>query len=213
MKATDLLEEQHREVRDLFDRIEGASGSEQRALFTEIARNLVAHDAIEREIFYPACEQALGMTEELGEALVEHGVVEFCLFEADEAKPEQFKHKCTVLREILDHHIDEEEDEFFPKVEKALGDENLESLGEEMQSRFQEAMRSDFRGPLHENLRQVLSGAMKTKPAQKKRSTTAQASSRGRATPNRKGTSSRSSSSSKNGNKRTSARNGSRRHA
>jgi hemerythrin-like domain-containing protein len=165
MKATDLLEEQHREVRDLFKRIEGASGPEQRSLFAEIASNLVAHDAIEREIFYPACEQALGMTDELGEALVEHGVVEFCLFEADEAKPDQFRHKCTVLREMLDHHIDEEEGEFFPKVAEALGDAKLESLGQEMQRRFQEAKRNDYHRRLHENLRQVLGGAMKTKPA------------------------------------------------
>jgi hemerythrin-like domain-containing protein len=209
MKATDLLEEQHRVVRDLFKRIEGASGSEQRALFAEIASNLVAHDAIEREIFYPACEQALGMTDDLGEALVEHGVVEFCLFEVDEAKPEQFKHKCTVLREMLDHHIDEEEDEFFPKVEKALGEEKLESLGEEMQRRFQEAKRNDFRGPLHENLRQVLSGAMKTKPTQKKPPRSKQASSRGRGATNGKRPVARAGSGSKSS-KRTSLRNGAR---
>lgn len=212
MKATDLLEQQHREVRDLFKRIEDASGSEQRTLFAEIASNLVAHDAIEREIFYPACERVLGMTDELGEALVEHGVVEFCLFEADEAKPEQFKHKCTVLREMLDHHIDEEEDEFFPKVEKALGEEKLESLGEEMQRRFQEAKRNDFRGPLHENLRQVLSGAMKTKPAQKKAPRSNQAGARGRVVTNRKREVARAGSGPKSG-KRNSARNGSRRHA
>lgn len=200
MKATDLLEEQHREVRALFKRLEEeSSATEQRKLFDDIARNLVAHDAIERELFYPECEAKLGMDDMLGEALVEHGVVEFCLFEADEAKPEHFKYKCTVLREMLDHHIDEEEDELFPKVEKALDEERLESLGEEMQTRFEAIKQSDVRIPLHENLRQVLSGAIKTQPSSKTTSSkrdTAPPRSRPRAKT-----------------KRSSPRNGARRHA
>jgi hemerythrin superfamily protein len=188
MKATDLLEEQHREVRALFKRLEGAADSiEQRKLFDDIARNLVAHDAIERELFYPECEAKLGMNDMLGEALVEHGVVEFCLFEADEAKDDQFKYKCTVLREMLDHHIDEEEDELFPKVEKALGEKRLESLGEEMQARFEKVKQSDVRIPLHDNLRQVLSGAIKTR-SHKVNTTRSRSSTKGkRPSPHRNG--------------------------
>ena len=73
--ATSLLTQQHDEVKALFKRIEGASSRAAKVkLFEELAHNLVAHDAIEREIFYPACERALGMTDLLGEALVEHGV-------------------------------------------------------------------------------------------------------------------------------------------
>jgi hypothetical protein len=204
MKATDLLEEQHREVRALFKRLEGESSAvEQRKLFDDITRNLVAHDAIERELFYPECEAKLGMDDILGEALVEHGVVEFCLFEADEAKPEQFKYKCTVLREMLDHHIDEEEDELFPKVEKALGDERLVSLGQEMQARFEKVKQSDVRIPLHENLRQVLSGAIKTRSSHK-------ASSARSSTKGKRPSSPRKSSSPRNS---SSSRNGARRHA
>ncbi|HEY8946363.1 MAG TPA: hemerythrin domain-containing protein, partial [Polyangiaceae bacterium] len=110
MKATDLLKKQHREVRDLFKRIEKVSRNDvKRDLFEELAANLVGHDAIEREIFYPACEEELGMTDLLGEALAEHGVVEFCLYLADQAPEEDFEYKCTVLKEVLEHHIEEEE--------------------------------------------------------------------------------------------------------
>ncbi len=170
MTATQLLQKQHEEVRGLFKRIEDTEDSAQkRQLFEELATNLVAHDAIEREIFYPACEKAMGMDDVLGEALVEHGVVEFCLFCADEAKEDDFDYKCEVLREMLDHHIDEEEDELFPKVEKALGAEQLESLGDAMQRRFDKAKQADFRAPLHDNLKQVLSGAIKPKPGATRR--------------------------------------------
>ena len=87
MKATDLLEKQHRDVADLFERIEKSKDAEKKsALFEELASNLAAHDAIEREIFYPACEEEMGVTDLLGESLVEHGVVEFSLYLADEAR-------------------------------------------------------------------------------------------------------------------------------
>jgi hemerythrin superfamily protein len=165
MKATDLLKQQHNEVKTLFKHLEKTNGGKSNEIFEKLAASLVAHDAIEREIFYPACEEGMGMTDLLGEALVEHGVVEFSLYLADQAKEDDdFEAKCTVLRELLEHHIDEEEDEFFPKVEKALGDEALEDLGAEMKHRFDQALQEDFRVVLHGNLQQVLAGATKTKP-------------------------------------------------
>jgi len=166
MNAIELLKQQHREVEDLFAQIEKAEQqSEQTRLFQELATKLVGHDAIEREIFYPACEEALGLTDELGEALVEHGVVEFSLYQADQAagKPD-FEFKVSVLKELLQHHIQEEEREFFPKVQKALGDEKLESLAEELEDAFEDSISEDYHAPLFENLRQVLVGALKPVP-------------------------------------------------
>lgn len=159
--ATELLTEQHEEVKALFKKIEKAkSHAEKTKLFEELAANLVAHDAIEREIFYPACKRAMGMTDLLGEALVEHGVVEFSLYQADQAKKDDFDFKCKVLSEIVEHHVKEEEDEFFPKVEKALGKERLLELGARMKERFEQAKEADFRAPLAGNLKQVLTGAI-----------------------------------------------------
>lgn len=159
MKATELLKSQHEEVKDLFERIESTKSQEEKnRLFEELATNLVAHDAIEREIFYPACEKKMGMTKLLGEALVEHGVVEFSLHLADSARGgSDFEHKMKVLSEMVDHHVTEEEEELFPKVDKALGPE-LEALAAKMTLRFEEVKGNDFRGPLHEKLEQVLAG-------------------------------------------------------
>jgi hypothetical protein len=166
MKATELLKSQHREVESLFKRIEKAKeDSDKQELFEELAANLVAHDAIEREIFYPACEEEMGMNELLGEALVEHGLVEFSLYQADQAQgDEDFEFKCTVLQEVVEHHVEDEEKEFLPKAEKALGKARLEELGAEMEQAFEMAKAKDFRGPLHRNLKQVLAGAIKPSP-------------------------------------------------
>ena len=162
MKATDLLKSQHRDVEKLFKKIEKAEDDEKGDLFVELASSLVAHDAIEREIFYPACEKKMGMTDLLGEALVEHGLVEFSLYEAYKADgDETFDFKVTVLEEVVEHHVKEEEKEFFPKVERALGKELLEELGAKMETRFEEVKAADFSGPLLDNLKQVLAGTIK----------------------------------------------------
>ena len=183
--ATDLLKAQHEEVKELFKKIEKAStrGAKTK-LFDQLAANLAAHDAIERELFYPACEKAMGMTDLLGEALVEHGVVEFSLYQADEARRDaSFSFKCQVLSEIVEHHVKEEEEEFFPKVERALGREKLVELAVRMKERFEAAKASSFRPPLHSNLKQVLAGALKPakKGAGRKTAASVQAAKRRRA--------------------------------
>jgi len=161
--AIDLLKTQHQDVKTLFKRIEKASTRAAKTkLFDELAGNLAAHDAIEREIFYPACEKGMGMTDLLGEALVEHGVVEFSLYQADQArKDKDFSFKCQVLSEIVEHHVKEEEEEFFPKVQKALGKEKLLELGARMKQRFEQAKAKDYHPALKSNLKQVLAGALK----------------------------------------------------
>jgi len=170
MKATELLKTQHEAVQNLFQHIEQAAERKEKArLFHQLATHLVAHDAIEREIFYPACEEKMGMSPALGEALVEHGVVEFCLFQADQAvlgagteEADEFDYKCTVLKEIFEHHLRDEENDFFPQVEAALGAARLEELTEPMLALFEDCCQGDFRDALYTNLEQVIAGVMKT---------------------------------------------------
>jgi hemerythrin-like domain-containing protein len=174
MKATELLENQHREVERLFDAFENAEGSEKRRIFSELATAIVGHDAIEREIFYPACQRQMGKSDLLGEALVEHGVVEFSLFKADTARrPEDLEACVKVLKDVLEHHIEEEEHELFPKVTRALGGARNEKLGVRLEERFAEVIEEDFRTLLYPNLRQVVAGAVATKPVAKTRASRA----------------------------------------
>jgi hypothetical protein len=163
--ATNLLMRQHREVKALFKAIEKAPNRAAKAdLFEKLGAALVAHDAIEREIFYPACQKAMGTTKLLGEALVEHGVIEFCVYEADRArKDEDFDFQCQVLSEMVLHHVKDEEQEFFPQVEKRFSLDELEQLGKRMQARFVAAEREDFRAAVVANLKQVLAGTLQPK--------------------------------------------------
>lgn len=163
MKATDYLKAQHREVEELFAALEKADGVQRQELFEKLASNLVGHDAIEREIFYPACEDKMGVNEVLGSSLVEHGLVEFSLLRADEnIESEFFDHFITVLKENVEHHVKEEENSLFPLVDNYFEAPELEELGSKLEKRYAKALATDFRGPLVENVREVLAGALKT---------------------------------------------------
>jgi len=145
MQATAFLRRQHEEVARLFDAIETAGSADKRDRFLELASMLVGHDRIEREIFYPVCEEAMGLEGERCEALVEHGVIKLSLYEANEALGQpDFDLKLAVLKSTVEQHVAEEEQVFFPQVEQALDQESLEFLTEEMLHALEESLSSDF---------------------------------------------------------------------
>jgi hemerythrin superfamily protein len=146
VKATDFLRRQHEEVARLFEAIESADGAaEKKDRFLELACMLVGHDRIEREIFYPVCEEAMGLAGERGDALVEHGVIKFSLYEANAALgQDDFDLKLRALKEMVEHHVAEEEREFFPRVEQALDVDSLEFLTEEMLEALEDYLSTEF---------------------------------------------------------------------
>jgi hemerythrin superfamily protein len=142
MNAIDLLKRQHREVRSLFKKIEKSSrAGERRKLLDQVTLNLEAHAAIEEEIFYPAVRETASKKaqEMVAEAYEEHHVVKLVLKELPKAdvEDEQFEAKMTVLSELVEHHVEEEEKEMF-KAAKRVGAERLKELAEEMLTRFQQ---------------------------------------------------------------------------
>jgi hypothetical protein len=142
MNALQLLEEQHEEVDELISQLEQTEKSARGELFAELADKLAAHAKIEEEIFYPAV-MAKQTEEILLESVEEHLSVKRVL--ADmldlDIDDEQFDAKLAVMKEQLEHHAhEEEEDELFPKVRKLLGADALEALGGEMAARFEELM-------------------------------------------------------------------------
>jgi hemerythrin-like domain-containing protein len=141
MKATDLLKKQHREVKGLFKKMENADNPRvRRQLMNEIARSLEGHTLIEEEIFYPAVR---GLETRKAETMVleayeEHHVVKLVLAELPQVNPEdeRFEAKMTVLAELIEHHVEEEEKEMFSLAQK-LGRDELAELGEQMEERFE----------------------------------------------------------------------------
>ncbi|WP_437674912.1 hemerythrin domain-containing protein [Sorangium sp. So ce131] len=138
MKATDLLKEQHQEVDELFERISRAGGNDIRALRDELVTRLVGHSAIEEEIFYPETREALGASPLIPTSYEEHSLVHIMLQKLLSAEPgdETFHARLGVLKELVQHHVEEEERELFPQVERAMGAERLEQLGTRLESRF-----------------------------------------------------------------------------
>ncbi len=130
MNAIKLLETQHQEVKHLFHQCEKASGESRREIFEKIADDLAVHSAIEEKHFYPATKSA--RTEELlQEAVEEHLSVKRIIadmLEMDPSEP-QFDAKLKVLQEQVEHHVEEEEGDLFPKVKKLLSADELEDLG------------------------------------------------------------------------------------
>jgi hemerythrin superfamily protein len=130
MDAIELLKTQHEEVKALFRKIEKAEEEEKQDLFEQIADNLAVHATIEEKQFYPATKNA--RTEELlQEAVEEHLAAKRLIADLMEMSPDdpQFEAKVTVLKEQVEHHVEEEENELFPKVRKMLGKDELEDLG------------------------------------------------------------------------------------
>ena len=139
MDAIELLKTQHQEVKGLFKRIEKAEEDEKQDLFEQLADALAVHAAIEEKHFYPATKNA--RTEELlQEAVEEHLSAKRLIADLMEMSPEdpQFDAKVAVLEEQIEHHVEEEEKELFPKVRKMIGKEELEDLGMVMEDMAEE---------------------------------------------------------------------------
>ncbi len=134
MSAIDMLESQHREVEDIFTELEEAEKpAEKRRLFEMLADKLAVHATIEEKHFYPAIK-AKRTEDILLEALEEHLTIKRAiadLLEVD-AEDETFDAKITVLQELVEHHVEEEEEDLFPKVSKLLDAETLDALEQEM---------------------------------------------------------------------------------
>lgn len=133
MNAIDLLKSQHREVSKLFSKIEKASASDKGELFEEIADKLAVHAAIEEHHFYPAVK-AKRTEDILLESLEEHLSIKRVIADLMEvnAEDETFDAKIKVLKEQVEHHVEEEESDLFPKVKRLFDKEQLEALGQEM---------------------------------------------------------------------------------
>ena len=137
MKATVLLKRQHREVEKLFaTALKTENEKSRRKAMEDIIHALEHHTQIEEDVFYPAVRDigTRKATDMIGEAYEEHHVVKLVLAELPEVDPgaENFQAKMTVLKELVAHHVEEEEDEMFPMAEKKLGEDRSSELAEEM---------------------------------------------------------------------------------
>ncbi|AGP40727.1 hypothetical protein SCE1572_43335 [Sorangium cellulosum So0157-2] len=138
-----MLEKQHRKVESIFKQLESGK-AEPAPLLAELANELAAHMAIEQESFYPAVRQ---IKEDLIlESYEEHAIAELALKRLLATDPEDisFKARVTTLKELIQHHVKEEEEELFPKVEEAVDEKRLMELGKELKAEFEQRLAEGY---------------------------------------------------------------------
>ena len=146
MDALTLLKTDHDKVKRLLDELESTTerGVKTRTeLFATIKGELTVHESIEEEIFYPALMEKAKTKEITLEAYEEHHVVDMLMGELEDldVEDESWGAKAKVMKENIEHHIEEEEGEMFQKTRQAFDAEELEELGGRMASRKGELQR------------------------------------------------------------------------
>lgn len=143
MNAFALLKADHEKVAGILETIEGTTERAVKGrgeLFARLKAELELHAMIEEEIFYPALEDTEEAREITLEAYEEHRLVKQLLaeLEAEPKDSEEWTAKFTVLKENVEHHVEEEEGELFKKARQALSAEEIETLGEQLQNAKQQ---------------------------------------------------------------------------
>ena len=152
MNAIDLLLEDHKRVKAILNQL---SDSTERALkkrtelLNKLDMEITIHTRLEEEILYPVFKKAGGKEQAVmyHEAKEEHRTVDsLVLPDLKKTAPDslEFSGRVKVVKELLEHHIEEEETEMFPQARKLLGKAVLEELGKQM-----EAMKTEYKKSLN----------------------------------------------------------------
>ena len=144
--ALQLLMAEHREVKAMFQHYQkladaGGKGDERMLLASQICVALTVHTQMEEEILYPAARTVLTKDEDIvDEAYVEHAGAKSLIAQIKTMTSDQplFDAKVHVLGEYIDHHVKEEETEFFPKLRKTALD--IDALGAQIAERKKQLM-------------------------------------------------------------------------
>ena len=137
MNALEVLKQDHQKVRGLFREARHATDQAKRKeLFNKIDTELEIHAHIEETVFYPAIEEHEEFKEMVAEALEEHQEAKSLLDELEElgADNHDFGSKLQLLIEAVEHHVEEEEGQMFPKISETFDEDELEQLGQELES-------------------------------------------------------------------------------
>jgi hemerythrin-like domain-containing protein len=144
MDAIALLKADHDKVKKLLTELDSTTerGVKTREeLFARIKGELTVHETIEEEIFYPALKEHPKAKDLVLEAYEEHHVVDQVMAELEglDVSDETWGAKATVMKENVEHHIDEEEQEMFAQARKVFDKSELEDLGARMEERKRSA--------------------------------------------------------------------------
>ncbi|MFP5264412.1 MAG: hemerythrin domain-containing protein [Blastocatellia bacterium] len=137
MNAIELLIRDHEEAAGMMDQLETADKGDRSArdTFLQLKNALTLHTQVEEQVFYSALKNHEETSDMIPESLEEHREVDEILAEMSRLNPgdDDFMDKLTELRESVEHHVEEEQNEMFPKAERILGESRLQEMGRQMQ--------------------------------------------------------------------------------
>jgi hemerythrin superfamily protein len=136
MDALDLLEQQHRDIANLIDRLaEETSPGQRTALAARVVRAIEAHSRVEERCFYPAFRARIGDGGRLYEVFEHHALLRFAAVNLlkTRATDLRFEARLEMVRELALRHAEAEEDWAFPKAKRNLCDEALDRIGVEVE--------------------------------------------------------------------------------
>jgi hemerythrin superfamily protein len=134
MTAIDILTKDHRKVDDLFTQIE-SDGSDRKQIFGQIYNELTLHSQAEETFFYPELELSSETSGDVEHSYKEHQQVKNLLEELAASDPNDvvWMTKLKELKESVQHHVEEEEGELFPKSKEVLGEQKLAEIGRKIE--------------------------------------------------------------------------------
>ena len=173
--AITMLKSDHATVKRLLRELNATTEraqKERERLVSEIERELKTHAQLEEEVFYPAFKAVAEKSKAedmFYEAAEEHHLVDMLLPTLKSANPKshEFTAKAKVLKDLIDHHVREEEGEMFAKARQLFSDEQLRDLGDLMQAR-RDSIEAMWSNPLLRPVKKLQSAAHKLMPTKVK---------------------------------------------
>jgi hemerythrin superfamily protein len=145
MDALTMLKQQHQEVDELFDRMQQADESEKITLMGQISEKLTLHAMIEERHFYPFCMR-MGIQDMVDHSLQEHAEVKQLISEILQMKRHDPRIEASVqkLMTSVQSHVKEEENTLFPRLMSVASEEDIRSVGTEMQRTMEEMSQQEL---------------------------------------------------------------------
>lgn len=137
MNGLELLKADHQKVQELFDQVKATDNEKQhKSLYKKIKAELEAHAYAEEKVLYPALKKQEESKDGVLEALEEHLQMKTLFRDIERLADgsERFDAKLSVLIDDVEHHVEEEEGEMFPKVEAHYSEADLEEIGVQLEA-------------------------------------------------------------------------------
>jgi len=136
-KLLEMIHSQHEMVKEIFQKMEGTdSRAEKEKLFDQLKNDIVPHMKGEEKYFYPALEKKEENKEDVLEGIEEHHATKLFLRELNGMSPESehWNAKVSVLKEMVEHHVEEEEGKIFKEAQDSLSEDDMIEIEEEFEN-------------------------------------------------------------------------------